>query len=138
MNRAVEQTMQRFGRLDILVANAGVGYRGSLIEADWHDLETLLQQGAVYRRDANGERVYLPDSERDREIARIRERVAVRCEGITGADLDAQRRAQWPSPSEACARMRERVRALESATRVPRWEMEEARGVAQRACNGKQ
>jgi short-subunit dehydrogenase len=42
MKRAVEQTVQRFGRLDILVANAGVGYRGSLIEADWHDLETLL------------------------------------------------------------------------------------------------
>jgi short-subunit dehydrogenase len=43
MQAAVEQTMQRFGRLDILIANAGVGHRGALAEATWDDLETLLR-----------------------------------------------------------------------------------------------
>lgn len=43
MRIAVEQTVKRFGRLDILVANAGVGHRGAVAEADWADLETLLR-----------------------------------------------------------------------------------------------
>lgn len=40
---AVEQTVARFGRLDILVANAGVGLRGDLVSSDWPSLETLLR-----------------------------------------------------------------------------------------------
>jgi short-subunit dehydrogenase len=40
---AVQQTLARFGRLDVLVANAGIGHRGAIVEADWHDLETLLR-----------------------------------------------------------------------------------------------
>lgn len=43
MQEAVRQTVARFGRLDVLVANAGLGHRGSVVEADWNDLETLLQ-----------------------------------------------------------------------------------------------
>ncbi len=43
MEQAVAQTVARFGRLDVLVANAGVGQRGSLVEAPWNDLETLLR-----------------------------------------------------------------------------------------------
>lgn len=43
MKNAVAQALQRFGRLDILVANAGVGHRGAVAEADWQDLETLLR-----------------------------------------------------------------------------------------------
>ncbi len=42
MQAAVDQTVARFGRLDVLVANAGVGLRGSLVDGDWRDLETLL------------------------------------------------------------------------------------------------
>lgn len=43
MRDAVRQTTERFGRLDVLVANAGVGHRGALVDADWNDLETLLR-----------------------------------------------------------------------------------------------
>ncbi|MAS32836.1 MAG: oxidoreductase [Anaerolineaceae bacterium] len=43
MRSAVQQTVERFGRLDILVANAGVGHRGALVDAEWDDLETLLR-----------------------------------------------------------------------------------------------
>jgi short-subunit dehydrogenase len=39
---AVSQTLDRFGRLDILIANAGIGLRGALIEASWQDIETLM------------------------------------------------------------------------------------------------
>lgn len=40
---AVAQAMARFGRLDVLVANAGIGQRGDLVGADWADIETLLR-----------------------------------------------------------------------------------------------
>jgi uncharacterized protein len=43
MQNAVQQAVQRFARLDILVANAGIGHRGAVVEADWNDLETLLR-----------------------------------------------------------------------------------------------
>ncbi len=40
---AVAQTLAHFGRLDIAVANAGVGQRGAIAEAEWSDLQTLLR-----------------------------------------------------------------------------------------------
>lgn len=40
---AVEAGMARFGRLDALVANAGLGHRGALVDANWDDVETLLR-----------------------------------------------------------------------------------------------
>ncbi len=40
---AVAQVMAHYGRLDILVANAGVGQRGAVADADWRDLETVLR-----------------------------------------------------------------------------------------------
>lgn len=43
MQRAVDVTMQQFGRLDILVANAGIGQRGGLANASWGDLDTVLR-----------------------------------------------------------------------------------------------
>jgi 3-oxoacyl-[acyl-carrier protein] reductase len=43
MQNAVEQTAARFGGLDYLIANAGIGQRGSLVDSDWSDIETLLR-----------------------------------------------------------------------------------------------
>jgi short-subunit dehydrogenase len=43
MENAVKLALQHFGRLDILVANAGIGHRGSIADANWSDLETVLR-----------------------------------------------------------------------------------------------
>jgi short-subunit dehydrogenase len=43
MQRAVALTLAQFNRLDVLVANAGVGQRGALVEAPWADIETVLR-----------------------------------------------------------------------------------------------
>jgi short-subunit dehydrogenase len=40
---AIVATMERFGRLDVLVANAGIGHRGSLVDSRWEDLDLLLR-----------------------------------------------------------------------------------------------
>ena len=51
MQQAVAQTIERFGRLDALIANAGVGQRGSLVDSPWDELETLLHtniNGVLY------------------------------------------------------------------------------------------
>lgn len=43
MRRAVALAVAEFNRLDVLVANAGLGYRGPLVEAEWADLEAVLR-----------------------------------------------------------------------------------------------
>jgi short-subunit dehydrogenase len=43
LEAAVAAGVARFGRLDVLVANAGLGHRGSLVDASWDDLNTLLR-----------------------------------------------------------------------------------------------
>ena len=40
---AVERTLECFGRLDLLVANAGVGQHGAVVEANWEHIETALR-----------------------------------------------------------------------------------------------
>jgi short-subunit dehydrogenase len=40
---AVERGIERFGRIDVAVANAGIGQRGSLVDSTWENIETLLR-----------------------------------------------------------------------------------------------
>lgn len=40
---AVDAVMAQYGRLDVLVANAGLGQRGALAEAAWDDLDAVLR-----------------------------------------------------------------------------------------------
>ncbi len=35
--------LAHFGRLDVLIANAGIAHRGPLVESNWADLETVLR-----------------------------------------------------------------------------------------------
>lgn len=43
MRRAAALTVAEFNRLDVLVANAGIGHRGTLVEAAWADIEAVLR-----------------------------------------------------------------------------------------------
>jgi short-subunit dehydrogenase len=42
MQAAVNKTVEHFGHLDVLIANAGLSQRGALADAKWEHLETLL------------------------------------------------------------------------------------------------
>lgn len=43
MIAAATRTVEVFGRLDIAIANAGLGHRGPLADAAWDDLDTLIR-----------------------------------------------------------------------------------------------
>jgi short-subunit dehydrogenase len=43
MEGAVIAAIEQFGRLDVLIANAGVGHRGSIVDSKWEDIELLLR-----------------------------------------------------------------------------------------------
>jgi short-subunit dehydrogenase len=43
MQNAVQLGVERFGRLDALIANAGIGQRGSIVDSEWSDIEPLLR-----------------------------------------------------------------------------------------------
>ena len=43
LNRVVEDMVGRWNRFDILIANAGIGQRGSIADSNWDDLDTVLR-----------------------------------------------------------------------------------------------
>lgn len=40
---AVARTLERFGRLDALIANAGIGHHGTVVDGEWDELEAVLR-----------------------------------------------------------------------------------------------
>lgn len=40
---AVDAALAHFGRLDVVVANAGLGHRGDILGSAWDDIETLMR-----------------------------------------------------------------------------------------------
>ncbi len=70
---AVKQTVERFGRLDVLLANAGIGHSGTIVDAEWDDLETVINTNidgvlhciracAPVMRDAGGGQILIVSS----------------------------------------------------------------------------
>jgi short-subunit dehydrogenase len=43
MQRIAAAIMTQWGRLDVLVANAGLGQRGGIVDANWDDLDVVLR-----------------------------------------------------------------------------------------------
>ena len=43
LEAAVARALTRFGRLDVLIANAGIGHHGALVDGEWEDIETVLR-----------------------------------------------------------------------------------------------
>lgn len=43
VKHAIKQTVDHFGRLDVVIANAGIGQRGSVENSAWEDVENLLR-----------------------------------------------------------------------------------------------
>ena len=70
---AVRQTVERFGRLDVLLANAGIGHSGTIVDAEWDDLQTVINTNidgvlhcvracAPVMRDAGGGQILIVSS----------------------------------------------------------------------------
>ena len=43
MREAAQQAVEHFGGLDVVIANAGLGFRGDLVAGEWVDLDTVLR-----------------------------------------------------------------------------------------------
>jgi short-subunit dehydrogenase len=43
LRAAAQAGLARFGRIDAVIANAGIGHRGALIDADWGALESVMR-----------------------------------------------------------------------------------------------
>lgn len=43
MREVVAETVAQFGRLDVLVANAGLGQRGGIVDSVWGDIEMVIR-----------------------------------------------------------------------------------------------
>ena len=43
LDKAVAAAETQFGRLDIVIANAGLGQRGSIVDSAWEDIEAVLR-----------------------------------------------------------------------------------------------
>lgn len=102
-------------------------------------LGTLERGRSVYRYNERGERVYLEDSARDAEIARLRTEVATYCSAgdtAQGAqDAATHRRTAEAARSAQCNAARDAARSLAAdSARIPEREIEQAREEVRRLC----
>jgi hypothetical protein len=100
-------------------------------------LDTLLRGGPVLFYNGRGEKVFLADSARDGEIARLRGEVRAACAGVPSAQQETATRAAAAQATRMryCALARERVRELEhGGSQIPAWMIEEARTRATCVC----
>ena len=99
-------------------------------------LDVVVRGGPVYRYNDRGERIYLEDSRRDAEIARLRGEVAADCSGDDAAqDTATRQRAADAAGSAQCNVARDSLRDLETpGSRAPAWEIAQAREKARRVC----
>jgi len=102
-------------------------------------LDVVTRGGPVFRHDERGEHVYLEDSARDAEIARLRGEVAKHCLAGEAApsvqDAATRQRAAQAARLAQCDAARDALRDLESlGPRVPTADIERARERARRLC----
>ncbi len=83
------------------------------------NLRVLSEGGAVFVRDARGNRAYLDDAQRERQIAQARKEVAEACRGIDSSRAAAAtgRAAKEVARDERCAAAREQLAELANAGR---------------------
>jgi len=101
-------------------------------------LAVVTRQGPVYRYNEGGERIFLEDSARDAEIARLRAQVARYCrvdESMESLqDAATRQRAAEALRVAQCNAARDALRALQSQTRIPAQDIDEARERVRRYC----
>jgi len=96
-------------------------------------LRTLEHLGPVWRTDANGHRVYLPDAQRDAELARWRAAVTQNCAGLD-SDAATRRAGQFQQAQARCDAERAALQDLSALARVPRQDLDAQRARTDAAC----
>jgi hypothetical protein len=97
-------------------------------------VEALERGGPVYRLDAQGQRVFLPDDRRDAEIRLWRERVNEQCAGVQSDDATRQLRARAAADAR-CATEQQRLQELQApGGRVPDADIAAQRARVQAVC----
>jgi hypothetical protein len=104
-------------------------------------LELLMKPAPVYRHNERGERIYLEDSARDAEIARLRSEVAMYCSSADEMQKlqDAATREQATSAAQRakCNEAREQLRDMQAdPSRLPAADIEQARQRVRLLCGG--
>lgn len=102
-------------------------------------LSAVSRGGPVFRYNERNERVYLEDSARDAEIARLRAEVSTACSSSDSAqgaqDLATRQRIAEAGRSAQCNAARDTLRDLEAGgSHIPGWEIEKARDKAAQLC----
>jgi Domain of unknown function (DUF4124) len=130
--RQREQALQR-AQADRLQRDTAL--RQQRCAAARSQLEVVQRQGPVLRYDERGQRIYLEDSQRDAEIARLKADVAEQC-GPLGPDTALPGRPALPA-AMACAAAREALRDLQApAQRAAPSDIAAATQRVQKACAG--